>query len=118
MQNTGEGWRGLLGVLTDEELTQYGQMALDQVRRETSRNLIYGLMVIAGLALIAWAAWTIYGIGETGWLVYLALGAAGILVYLPWRSVKTRKLWLGHYERVKQELARRNEEPDEDRETE
>lgn len=109
MQNTGESWRGLLGVLTDEELAQYGQMAMDQVRIETRRNWAYGLMILAGLALIAWSAWTMFGLGKTGWLVYLALLAAGIFIYLPWRSVKTRKLWLGHYERVKNELARRND---------
>lgn len=107
MLNTGESWRGLLGVLTDEELKQYGSMALDQVRRETNRTLLNVLMLLAAVALIAWASWTIYYVGESGWLVYLALATAGLFVYMPWRSVKTKKLWLGHYERVKQELDRR-----------
>jgi len=44
-----------------------------------------------------------------GSLVYLALAAAGVCIYIPWRSVKTRKLWLGHYVRVKQELSRRQD---------
>ncbi len=108
MLNTGEDWRGLLGVLTEEELNQYGSMAMDQVRRETNRTLLNLLMLLTALALIAWAGWTIYHVGESGWLVYLALGLAGVFVYFPWRSAKTKKLWLGHYERVKQELDRRH----------
>ena len=107
MQNTGENWAGLLGVLTDEELDQYGQMAMDQVRQETNRTILHLLMLLGAVALIFWAGWTIYYVGKTGWPVYLALAAAGLFVYIPWRSVKTRKLWLGHYDRVKQELARR-----------
>ncbi|MBU2581064.1 MAG: hypothetical protein KJ622_05030 [Alphaproteobacteria bacterium] len=110
MQNTGEKWAGLLGVLTEEELDQYGQMALDQVRHESSRAAIHATMLLAAVALIGWAGWTIYRLGEAGALVYLALAAAGLLIYMPWRSVKTRKLWLGHYARVEQELARRRDD--------
>lgn len=114
MQNTGENWAGLLHVLTDEELDQYGQMAMDQVRHETSRTILHVLMLLVAVALIGWSGWTIYYVGDTGWLVYLALAAAGLFVYIPWRSVKTRKLWLGHYARVKQELARRQNENETD----
>lgn len=110
MRNTGENWTGLLGVLTEEELDQYGQMAMDQVRRETRRGVLHALMLIAAVALITVAGWRIYFTGELGWLVVLALASAGLFVYIPWRSVKTRKLWLGHYERVKQEIARRQGE--------
>lgn len=107
MQNTGEKWNGLLGILTEEELDQYGQMAMDQVRKETRRGILHVPMVLAAVALLLWSAWTIYYVGEPGWLVYVALAAAALFVYIPWRSVKTRKLWQGHYERVKEEMARR-----------
>ena len=109
MQNTGENWTGLLGVLTEEELDQYAQMAMDQVRHETSRAVLHVAMLIAGLGLVGWAGWTIYRLGEAGWSVYLALATAGVCIYIPWRSVKTRKLWLRHYARVKQELERRQD---------
>lgn len=107
MQNTGENWKGLLGVLTEEELAQYAQMAMDQVRRETSRAALHVVLFVTGLGLMGWAGWTIYRLGEAGLPVYLALAAAGVCIYVPWRSVKTRKLWLGHYKRVEQELSRR-----------
>ena len=71
-------------------------------------GVVVGFPLLTALALIAWAGWTIYHVGESGWLVYLALGLAGVFVYFPWRSAKTKKLWLGHYERVKQELDRRH----------
>ncbi|KUO58080.1 MAG: hypothetical protein APF80_08640 [Alphaproteobacteria bacterium BRH_c36] len=109
MQNTGEDWKRLLGVLTEEELAQYAQMALDQVRRETSRAALHVALLLSGVGLMGWAGWTIYRLGEVGSLVYLALAAAGVCIYIPWRSVKTRKLWLGHYVRVKQELSRRQD---------
>ncbi len=113
MPNTadeGEGWRGLLGVLSDEELGQYGELALDQARKESQRAALHAVMLLAAMCLIAWASWTIYHDGQTGWLVYLALVAGGVLVYLPWQSLKVRKLWLGHHARVEEEVARRQRE--------
>lgn len=102
-----EGWRGLLGVLSDEELGQYGDMALDQARQESRRAAVHAVMLIAAICLIAWAAWTIYTDTVGGWLVYLALAASAVLIYLPWQSLKVRKLWLGHHARVREEVARR-----------
>lgn len=109
MHDTGERWSDLLGYLTDEELDQYGRMALDQARKERARLSLHILLVLAALGLIAWASWTIYHVGEAGWLVYLELIAAGICLYIPWLSIKSRERWLGHFARVNEERARRQE---------
>ena len=53
-QNTGDGWHSLLDALTDEELDQYGRMAIDQVRLEVRWAWLQLILAVAGLALAGW----------------------------------------------------------------
>lgn len=108
MQNIGEGWGNLLDALTDEELSQYGQMAQDQIEHELGRLWRHILLVTASIALIAWAIWqiTTFGIGRTNGAV---LGLGALLLYWPYRSVKALRLWRGHCRAVEGELEKRNE---------
>ncbi len=105
--NTGEGWGSLLGVLTDEELGQYAQVATDQIAREVRWWWLHALMVVSAVALAGWVGirWFSEGLGIER-LVY-GIGAVLFLAYWPYRSAKTKRLWREHRNAVEGELARR-----------
>ncbi len=105
-QNTGEGWHELLDALTDEELDQYGRMAIDQVRLEVRWAWLQVILVALGLAL---AGWTVVKTLEIGFdrTRFFSFALAGALLYWPYRSARTRALWKGHNNLVRRELARR-----------
>ncbi len=106
MQNTGEDWDQLLQVLTDEELKQYGQMALDQVALENRWAWAQAGLALVAVAVAGWGVWTGFksgfGFGSLYWLVPLA-----IAIYWPYRSARTRRLWNVHFKTVNGELVRR-----------
>ena len=106
MPNTAETAETLLGVLTDDELVRYGEIARDQATHEL-RN--WGLQALLGLSAVGAAVWgaaslEIAGIGRSaGW----ALGVAAALGYWPYRRVKNWSLWQRHVKAVAAERARR-----------
>lgn len=104
--DTGEGWLDLLRALTDEELGQYGQLAQDQIERETRWNWAQraGLLLAAGC--VAWAGARLWANGFDSGVGYL-LGFAAIACYWPWRSGKTQRLWESHKKAVDDERLRR-----------
>ncbi len=93
-------------MLTEEELDQYGQMAQDQISREDRWRWA---QAAAGFVAAALAVWISVRLIQGGWerFWWLPLGLAAVLSYWPYRSLKTRRLWQGHYDAVKQELERR-----------
>ena len=99
-------WRGLLEVMSDEELRRYGAIALDQYDRELKYwwaqvVLVGGVLVTIGLLA---RGLVLSGVGRLG---LLGLGFSWALGYWPYRSAKTRALWWGHYKAVLAEQARR-----------
>jgi hypothetical protein len=50
-----EGWHGLLGALTDDELARYGEIAADQRRQEWRHAWAQLLLSGASVAFLAWA---------------------------------------------------------------
>jgi hypothetical protein len=111
MPNTAETAETLLGVLTDDELARYGEIARDQATHEL-RN--WGLQALLGFSAIGAAAWgaasvEFVGIGRSAaW----ALGAAAALGYWPYRRVKNWSLWQRHVKAVNAERARRQHHTD------
>ena len=106
MPNTAETAGTLLGVLTDDELARYGEIARDQATHEL-RN--WGLQAALGLSALGAAAWgaaalDVGGLGRSaGW----ALGVAAALGYWPYRRVKNWSLWQRHCKAVVAEQTRR-----------
>ncbi len=107
--NTAEGWGSLLGLLTEEELNQYGRIAQDQIRRETRWRWAQILAGFAAAGLTVWMSFRLFqgGMERFRWL---PLGLVVLLSYWPYRGRKTRRLWQGHYEAVQAELARRQQQ--------
>jgi hypothetical protein len=101
-----EAWRGLLKMLSDDELTRYSAIALDQYDRELKYWWAQALMVLGCVLTVGLMArgLVLSGIGRLG---FLALGFSWMLGYWPYRSAKTRSLWWGHYAAVLAEQARR-----------
>jgi hypothetical protein len=107
MPTTAEGWHGLLAVLSNEELKQYRQLALDQVRREARKWWLNGSMLLVAVSSGGWGLAALYQGGL--WPRWLwALTLAGAASYWPWRSRKTERLWEGHAKAVENEMARRD----------
>jgi hypothetical protein len=104
-----EGRRGailLLEALTEDEVARYLEMAGDQVRNE-ERRLWLQLTVGAGaVALLAYDAADGLANGVTSWHVAV-LAVALAMAYWPWRARACRRLWMGHVDAAKAELARR-----------
>ena len=109
--NSGEGWDELLKVLSDEELDQYAEMAMDQVRQERRWAWAQLILLAASMALTVWFVWRAARHGPDMSTLYAFALAIG-LIYWPWRSAKTRRLWQGHCTAVKQEMARRHKDAD------
>ncbi len=103
---TSQNWGQLLNLLTNEELEQYGQLARDQIAGEFGRLGVYVVLVMASLGLLAAAVWMFLE-GNFGWTSFLALGIGVILLYWPYRSLMTCRLWNEHYRAVCGELERR-----------
>jgi hypothetical protein len=92
--------------LTDEELSRYGQIAMDQYRREARLWWAQGLVTLAALG---WTLWAIHGLvtERCERLALLMLGLSAVLGYWPYRKAKSRRLWWGHYVAVTEEQGRR-----------
>ena len=104
-----QGWGQLLNVLTNEELEQYGQLARDQISGEFRRVWVYFGLVVVSLGLVVSGLWMLSH-GGFGWIGYFALGIGIVLLYWPYRSIMTCRLWEGHYQAVRKELERRENE--------
>jgi hypothetical protein len=100
------GWSGLLSAMSNDELVRYGQIALDQYRRELRYWWAQGLLGLAavGGAAIMLRGLVLWGYSGSG---LLTLGLSALMGYWPYRSAKTRKLWWGHYTAVLEEQMRR-----------
>ena len=109
MPNTAETAETLLGVLTDDELARYGQIARDQAKHEL-RN--WGLQALLGLSALGAAGWgaAALEVGGIGRSAAWALGVAAALGYWPYRRVKNWSLWQRHVKAVDAEQARRQNE--------
>jgi hypothetical protein len=105
MQDTVE-WDGLLGAMTEEELTRYQQIAGDQATHE--RKLLW-LQVVLVVAAVGVLAWGVYGLATAGYSsrALLALGLSPVLGYWPYRKIRTRRLWAKHCRAIDAELERR-----------
>ena len=105
-QDTAEAGQELLGLLSDDELARYGEIAADQVTQELERRWLQGALGIAALGSGLWGAWGFIaaGLGRTG---VLAMGVAAALGYWPYRKARTRALWKRHCEAVSAEQERR-----------
>lgn len=101
-----ETWRGLLGVLTDDELVKYGEVAQDQIDREMRWRKAQIAAAVAAGALMVWVLIRLFDAGAERALFY-TLGLAALLVYWPYRSRRTRRLWQGHSAAVEAEQSRR-----------
>ena len=104
----------LLGVLTDDELARYGQIARDQATHELHN---WGLQAALGLSALGAAAWgaTVLEGGGLGRSAAWAMGAAAVLGYWPYRRVKNWSLWQRHLKAVDAEQARhQNHDHDDD----
>lgn len=101
-----ETWRGLLGVLTDDELAKYGEVAQDQIDRELRWRKAQIAAAVAAGALMVWVLIRLFDTGAERALFY-TLGLAAALVYWPYRGRRTRRLWQGHSAAVKAEQSRR-----------
>ena len=108
MQNTGENFGDLLGVLTEDELNQYGRVALDQVELANRWFNVQVPLVVFGAALGLWGLWLGLVDGFSFRTLYwIAPGL--IAIYWLSRSVKSGRLWRGHYSVVHDELERRGD---------
>lgn len=96
--------------LTDEELSRYGQIAMDQYRREAR---LWWAQGIVSLAAVAWAFWGVHGLvtERCERLALLTLGLSAVLGYWPYRKARSRRLWWGHYLAVTEEQGRRLASP-------
>ncbi|MDX2289339.1 MAG: hypothetical protein NW217_11030 [Hyphomicrobiaceae bacterium] len=110
MRNTGEaGWSEMLDVLSEDELRQYGQMALDQMKIEARWAWLQAFLIAGGLLCLAYGV--VGGVRRgADWAVIYAFAASAGLLYWPWRSRQIKRLWRGHYDAVKHELERRQSE--------
>ena len=92
--------------MSNEELAQYRQIALDQARREARRWWVNGSLLVVAVASGGWglASWYHFGLWPRP---FWAIGIAGLAGYWPWRSRRTERLWEGHAEAVLAELERR-----------
>ncbi|MEL7048353.1 MAG: hypothetical protein AAFO75_05210 [Pseudomonadota bacterium] len=108
---SGEGWRLLLGALTVDELQKYAEIASDQISKEQKWALGYLALLVISLGCLGWVG---LGIAKSGLTMMYGLGLAlaGLLAYWPYRSMKTKKLWRGHCDAVKIELAKRKTAPE------
>ncbi|MDX2257319.1 MAG: hypothetical protein NW205_00230 [Hyphomicrobiaceae bacterium] len=107
MPNTAErGWAGMLDVLSDDELAQYGRMALDQVALERRWAWLQALLVAAAAGVMAWVLLAGWRRGFD-WTLVPALFGLAVIVYWPWRSIRTRQLWRTQHDVVMGELERR-----------
>jgi hypothetical protein len=120
MQNTAEAAHDLLGMLSDDELSRYGEIARDQAAAELSRWWLQAGLALAALASFAWATarWGIAGIETAsveavgfGRAVVLALGLGLVLAYPPYRRVRNWTLWNAHCKAVRAEQERRQSAP-------
>lgn len=105
MPNTddGEGWRALLGALTDEELARYGEIAGDQVRLERERWRLQVLLVIGALVVFVAGVVILYKGGVT-FAGLATVGLSAALGYWPYQKARMRRLWTGHRQAVETEL--------------
>jgi len=92
--------------MTEEELAQYKQLALDQIRREAKRWWVNGALLVVAVTSGGWGLASWYQGGFWPRPLW-ALGVAGMAVYWPWRSRRTEQFWQGHAEAVGAELRRR-----------
>lgn len=108
MPNTDEtsGWLKLLSSLSDDELSRYGEIARDQHALEYGNWWGQIGCMLASIAALVWGSWRLVVSGMTAETI-LAMVAAVVLGYWPWRKVRTRRLWQGHCEAVAREQARR-----------
>jgi hypothetical protein len=106
-----EGWHGLLGALTDDELARYGEIAADQRRQEWRHAWAQLLMSGASVACLAWAVRSFAMSGLTwGGAASVVLSCA--LGYWPYRQAVVRRLWRRHVLAVEHEQARRRASED------
>ncbi len=103
----------MLGVLTNDELARYGEIARDQASLELRRWWLHALLALAAIAVLGWAGmmWVSAGLGWTGLKssVLLAIGLAIVLGYAPYRRIKNWVLWNQHCRAVRDEQVRRDE---------
>ena len=99
-------FEALLSALTDEELRRYGEIAVDQRKLEYGTIWVEVFLWAASIAALGWVAWQILQAGATR-PAMLAIAASAACAYWPWRKMRMRRLWQGHYEAVAQEQARR-----------
>jgi len=100
------GPRGLLVVMTGEELGQYETIARHQVAREARwQRLLWGGAVVAvPVGLWALARGWQSGFGGTA---FGLLGLAWLMGYVPYRVSKARQMWQSHLDAVAAERQRR-----------
>jgi hypothetical protein len=106
---TREGKRGareLLLSLTDEEITRYMGVALDQMRLEERLAAVKMLCAAGGVAVIGLLLWHGMQTRFDGW-AFAGLGLGIGMVYWPWRVLKCRQLWQMHFEAARAEQLRR-----------
>lgn len=106
MQNTADDWDGLLGVMTEDELRQYGQVATDQMAQVDNRFPVRLAFLVGCGFLALWGLWKDFTAGIGFATIYWVL-PFGLAVYWQYRSVRFRRLWSEHFAVVNGELARR-----------
>jgi len=98
----------LLRSLTNEELDQYGRVALDQMQREDRWKILQGFFVLVAALVALWSVGRMYSAGFSASTLY-TLGISALMGYWPYRSAKSKRLWRGHLDAVRGEKARRAE---------
>ncbi len=106
----------MLGVLSDDELARYGEIARDQASAELSRWWVQAAMAIGALSAFVWATakWGIAGLEALGVeaagfskAVLLGIGVGVVLGYSPYRRMRNWTLWNRHCKAVRAEQERR-----------
>ena len=107
MHDTSDGWHGLISGLTDEELTRYGEIAVDQKQREWRLGWLQVVLVLAAAGLVIWVI-RLAALGHFDRSGLMILGLSAALGYWPYRKAKARWLWETHFEAVRAEQTRRH----------
>ncbi len=100
----------MLGVLSDDELARYGEIARDQAEQELNRWWWQALLALGAVGALTWAAHKMMAAptGATSWRpLIVAFGVSLALGYWPYRRIKNWALWKGHVKAVGAEQNRR-----------
>ena len=110
MPNTAEAGRALLGVLNDDELERYAEIASDQAALELQRWWWQLALAIGSACALAWGInkMIITTWEQVAWRqVFSALGLALLMGYWPYRRVRNWSLWKRRLKAVGDERRRR-----------